>query len=189
MKKLDERVGTVSPYPAGYSPAHFIEKNIGELSSNPPEVLWEQLKKLKSAGALSLLPSNKAPTPELARVILQAQFTIQQNGPANHGERAKTQGTRTMPPKKKNPPAESAKKEAKPKDESTPKATPGRNRRFQPDAKIKVLVKENPKRAGTEAAERFDLYSECKTVQDYVNAGGRTSDIAWDVKRNYISVG
>lgn len=51
--------------------------------------------------------------------------------------------------------------------------------------KIAVLVDENPKRGG--AAERFDLYKKNNTVDKYVAAGGKREDIAWDVKKGFIS--
>lgn len=55
--------------------------------------------------------------------------------------------------------------------------------------KLKVLVKENPKRAGSESASRFDLYTGCKTVQDYLDKGGRLADVKWDTEKSYIQLG
>jgi hypothetical protein len=52
--------------------------------------------------------------------------------------------------------------------------------------KITLLVTENPKRG--ESAERFELYKKAKTVADYVAAGGRKADIAWDAAHDYIKV-
>jgi len=66
------------------------------------------------------------------------------------------------------------------------KGTPGRKSALGPDMKIKLLVKENPKRAG--AAERFALYEDGMTVQEYLAAGGLMADVRWDTKMEFISV-
>lgn len=55
-------------------------------------------------------------------------------------------------------------------------------------AKLKVLVKDNPKRQGSEAAKRFDGYFGAKKVQDALQAGVTYADIAHDVARGYIEV-
>jgi len=52
--------------------------------------------------------------------------------------------------------------------------------------KITLLTKENPKR-GT-AFERFALYKNNMTVDQYIAAGGKKADIAWDVKQGFIKV-
>lgn len=52
--------------------------------------------------------------------------------------------------------------------------------------KITLLTKENPKRGG--AATRFSLYKSGMTVADYVAAGGKVQDVAWDSKKGYIKV-
>jgi hypothetical protein len=54
------------------------------------------------------------------------------------------------------------------------------------DKKIKVLVKENPKRAG--AAKRYDLYTDGMTVREYIEKGGLMADIWWDEKQKFISL-
>lgn len=90
--------------------------------------------------------------------------------------------------------APAAKNAAKKTSASAKKAAPveteGGRRGRQPNiagtAKIKVLVKENPKRA--KAAERFDLYKNGMTVDEYIAAGGTRADINWDVKQQFIEV-
>lgn len=78
-----------------------------------------------------------------------------------------------------------AKKAAK---TAAPAETGGRGR--QPNvsgsAKIKVLSAENPKR-GT-AAERFALYKNGMTVDEYIAAGGKRADVNWDVSKGFIEV-
>ena len=55
--------------------------------------------------------------------------------------------------------------------------------------KITLLVKENPKRKGSESAKRFSLYGKAKTVVEFLKAGGTTSDIRWDADHKFIRVG
>ena len=43
---------------------------------------------------------------------------------------------------------------------------------------ITMLVKKNPKRPGTKAWKKFDLYKGKKTVQEYLAAGGKRKTIA-----------
>lgn len=62
----------------------------------------------------------------------------------------------------------------------------GRLPTYGDDAKIKLLVKENPKKAG--AAERFALYKNGMTLGEYFAAGGKRADINWDVKMQFIEV-
>ena len=54
--------------------------------------------------------------------------------------------------------------------------------------KITLLVKENPKRAGSDSHKRFSLYSKVKTVADFLKAGGTSSDISWDADHKFIKV-
>ena len=70
------------------------------------------------------------------------------------------------------------------------KAEGNRKGRASPFAgkKIKLLVKDNPKRAGTDSHTRFGLYSTHKDVDAYLAAGGTTGDLHWDIGRNYIEV-
>jgi hypothetical protein len=49
-----------------------------------------------------------------------------------------------------------------------------------------LLSKENPKRGN--AATRFSLYKSGMTVADYVAAGGKVQDVAWDSKKGFIKV-
>ena len=74
---------------------------------------------------------------------------------------------------------------------------PKREPKYQPDAKITLLKDKegatygpdnNPKRAGTESANRFALYKNGMTVKDALDAGVRSADIDWDVKHEFIKV-
>jgi hypothetical protein len=61
-------------------------------------------------------------------------------------------------------------------------------RRVNKNAQIGILAKENPKREGTLAHERFALYEHGMTVAEYIAAGGRAGDIAYDVEAGYIEL-
>lgn len=54
--------------------------------------------------------------------------------------------------------------------------------------KIKVLVKENPKREGSASFKTFALYAKSKTVAEFIKAGGTMADIRWDVNKEFISL-
>ena len=59
---------------------------------------------------------------------------------------------------------------------------------FDETAKITLLVKENPKRAGSEAHRRFKLYKTGMTVGDFIAKGGASADLRWDAKHKAISI-
>ena len=59
---------------------------------------------------------------------------------------------------------------------------------YPEDSKIKLLVKENPKKEGSAARERFEAYTGAKTVGDYLVAGGTYADLAYDIGRMHIQV-
>ena len=55
------------------------------------------------------------------------------------------------------------------------------------DGVIKVL-RTNPKRPGSAAGKRFDLYKKDMTVAEFLKAGGWRADISWDLKQGFIEV-
>jgi hypothetical protein len=61
-------------------------------------------------------------------------------------------------------------------------------RRVNKNAIIVVLAEGNPKRTGTLAFQRFELYQDDMTVAQYLELGGRSGDIAHDVEAGYISI-
>lgn len=74
---------------------------------------------------------------------------------------------------------------------TTAKATGSTARGFAPEAKITILVDENPRRGA--AAERFKLYKDGMTVATYCSKfeGGRSEALVhlrWDVKHGFIKV-
>jgi hypothetical protein len=82
--------------------------------------------------------------------------------------------TSTAPAKK---PAAAAKKKA-PAKKAAPK-TVGRAK-FSDDAKIKLLVTENPRRKGTVAYDKFSKFKDGMTVGEFIKAGERHED--WDMR-------
>ena len=54
---------------------------------------------------------------------------------------------------------------------------------------ITLAVSENPKRAGSTSAARFDLYVNGMTVAAALEAGVTAADIRWDVGHNFITLG
>lgn len=64
-----------------------------------------------------------------------------------------------------------------------------RNIAGYPDtAKITVLAKESPKRAGSNRDIRFSKYKTGMTIRQYIDAGGRASDIKVDVEAGHIKI-
>lgn len=64
----------------------------------------------------------------------------------------------------------------------------GRAPTLADDAKITLLVKENPKREGCAAYERFNAYFTVKTVAQALAAGLTRKDLAWDIAHGHIAV-
>jgi hypothetical protein len=60
---------------------------------------------------------------------------------------------------------------------------------FNPEHKIHVLAKENPKRKGSKEAKRFSLYKNGMTVQAAKEAGMDNMNFTRDVQLGYIKVG
>ena len=60
--------------------------------------------------------------------------------------------------------------------------------RIKKTAIITVLATENPKRPNSMAAERFALYKTGMTVAEYVEAGGRSGDLHYDIANGHIEV-
>lgn len=58
---------------------------------------------------------------------------------------------------------------------------------FSDAMKIEVLVA-NPKRPNTASWDRFALYGSCKTVGEFLAAGGTRADLAWDEERTFIKI-
>lgn len=51
-----------------------------------------------------------------------------------------------------------------------------------------VWVGPNPKKQGSASYDRFALYREGMTVQEFLEAGGTTGDVKWDTERGFIKL-
>lgn len=54
--------------------------------------------------------------------------------------------------------------------------------------KIRILAASNPKKPGSNAWHRFNLYKDGMTVNDFLRAGGTRSDLHYDVDHNFIDI-
>jgi hypothetical protein len=48
--------------------------------------------------------------------------------------------------------------------------------------------KANPKRANTNAFAMFELYKDGQTVKDFIEAGGSTEWVRWDISKGHITL-
>lgn len=85
--------------------------------------------------------------------------------------------------------AEKPAKAAKPTKEASTEGRRGRAPAWPLETKIKVLVSENPKRAGSSSFDRFALYGKGTTVGAFLEAGGTSADLHWDSEHEFISIG
>lgn len=61
--------------------------------------------------------------------------------------------------------------------------------KYADEQKITILVKENPKRVGTKAWDKFEAYEGAKTVGEYLAKGiGGRSTLSYDVEHEYIKI-
>ena len=90
--------------------------------------------------------------------------------------------------KKKAAPTKAAAKKTAPK-KNAPKAERNTRSKWEPTDKITVIVDANPKREGSGAHKRFELYKKNNTVEKYLKAGGTRPDLVWDAKQKFIRIG
>jgi hypothetical protein len=67
------------------------------------------------------------------------------------------------------------------------KARKERGPNIDKDTVIRINVTVNPKREGSLAHARFALYEDGMTIEEYIAAGGRSSDVHYDQARGDIS--
>lgn len=75
-------------------------------------------------------------------------------------------------------------KAPKPVKEKVPRKIQG----FSDTAKITVVAKESPKRKGSNRDIRFQKYRTGMTIRQYLEAGGRSSDIKVDHEAGHIKI-
>lgn len=54
--------------------------------------------------------------------------------------------------------------------------------------KVRLLVKENPRRTNTRAWDTYALYKDGMLVETFIKAGGTVGDLRWDEKRKHIEL-
>lgn len=121
-------------------------------------------------GKVKLTPKKSAPVTKLP-----AQKTVTKNPAGAAGARA---GAATVLADTK-----------KPKKEAAEGGKRGRKSAFLETDKIRMLVKENPKREGSKAHGIFELLKKSKTVADFYAAGGGAANLTWNVNHGTITVG
>jgi len=93
-------------------------------------------------------------------------------------------------------PAKAAKDEAAVKAPKTPKepkavvegAEPKTRGKRIENQKIRILVKDNPKRPSSASFGRFELYKTNKTTDEFLAAGGLSADLRYDVEHEFIEL-
>lgn len=99
---------------------------------------------------------------------------------AEEKEKAKEAKAKAKAKKKPAKKAKKAKKEKKAK-------KGGKTRRPRVvDGKITLLEKTNPKRKGSKAYKRYELYKKHKTIAGYLDGGGKRSTLRYDEKHGFI---
>ncbi len=79
--------------------------------------------------------------------------------------------------------------ETEAKTEEKPKTSRSNFSKLYPeDAKLTLMVEENPKKKGSKSADRFNGYTGADTVGAALAAGVTYQDIAYDVGRGFIKV-
>lgn len=65
----------------------------------------------------------------------------------------------------------------------------GKDMEAERKKKITLVEKNNPKREGSRAFEIYAKYKTCKTVGQFLDAGGTMADIRYDSQKGFIQVG
>lgn len=116
-----------------------------------------------------------------AKKAAPAKKAAAKKAPAKATKLAKGTGKKAAAPAK-------AAKGAGKKQAAADGARRGRKGAFNESQKIKVLIKDNPKREGTASYDTFELLRKSKTVGDFFAAGGGSHNLHWNIERGYIEV-
>lgn len=79
-------------------------------------------------------------------------------------------------------------KEEAPAEVEAPKKKSEKVSPINASGKIKLLVKDNPKRPGSASFDFFEIYKKVKTVDEFLAAGGRKADLKYDADHGFISL-
>lgn len=88
--------------------------------------------------------------------------------------------------------AKTVKQAAKPRGKKEAGASSGRRGRASSFVGKKIYIKtegkENPRRQGTAGYKSFSKISNGITFEEYIAAGGRPQDLAWDIKKGNVEL-
>jgi len=62
------------------------------------------------------------------------------------------------------------------------------SKKYNQNNKIKLLVSNNPKKMGSKSYKRFDIYYDGISVGEFLDKGGLSIDLKWDVDHNFIKI-
>ena len=88
---------------------------------------------------------------------------------------------------KKSKKGKTSSKKASSKKESTREGGPGRTSMYSGKVIVK-LVKENPRREDTHGYNSWELLRKGMTYEQYIEAGGRRVDLAWDILKKNVKL-
>jgi hypothetical protein len=133
----------------------------------------------------------KADKPEKPAKGQPRKSASKSNGADEKAATAKPKPAQATAPKAKAPArkAPAQKKAAAPAKPATRGGARAPTTRLYPlDAKIKLLVKENPMRAASKVGKRFDDYRDGMTVKEALATSLTTQDLQRDERKKYISI-
>ena len=62
------------------------------------------------------------------------------------------------------------------------------SKKYNQNNKIKLLVSNNPKKIWSKSYKRFDIYYDGISVGEFLDKGGLSIDLKWDVDHNFIKI-
>lgn len=150
---------------------------IGDISPFKPEELKIMAEKLKAkGGAAAKTTATKAPKKGDAEALKAAAASAPVGGKAKGGKAAAA-------------PAEAPKKRGNPEALAKARAAGNADREARRKLKITLVEKKNPKKPSSGAFHQYEKYKTCKTVGDFLDAGGTSADLNYDSKKGFIKVG
>lgn len=144
---------------------------------NTSRIIAPQLRNLPDGVTPSILPSELNSRGILAADVVTVLLSVDTPVAQNAIEKIIARQIQILPPQPSPPPAPKHEGAPAPSEDAGPNS-----RRFILD------IVANPKRSGTGAHERFNLYREGMSVAEYLRLGGQVRDICWDARQGFIRV-
>ena len=157
--------------------AKKAEKRMG----GPPKIWSEEANRKR----VEKMTKDKAVKEEKAKKVSKEEPKKKVKANEKDNEKAKIKQKQTKGTKEKE-----VKKSTKKENKGAKKEKKERKSRGPSivDGKITILVKENPKRKGTNAYKKFELYKKHKNIASFLEAGGKRSSLRYDEKHGYIKL-